>query len=109
MGFKSFKKSTVSAGTRVALSSTPLGFSSVTIRARPTNTGLVYVGDVTVSSSTVDGLNPGDAITISAGPVKKENDLAKIYIDTSVNGEGVSVFYMQGEMRKGSTSSTPSW
>lgn len=109
MAFKSFNKSTVTAGVRVPLASAPTGFASAVIRARKSNTGVIYLGDSTVSSATVAGLDPGDAITINAGPVRKENDLARIYIDSSVNGEGVTVYYMQGEMRKGSTSATPTW
>ena len=63
-------------------SSTPVTHS-VTIMAQAGNSGNIYVGNSLVSSSSGYILDAGDTIEI------KIANLSTIYIDSSVNGEGV--------------------
>lgn len=71
------------AGTRVALGSSQ-AVKSVVIKAKTTNTGLIYVGGSTVTSSNGFILSAGDTVSIDIA------NIATISIDSSVNGEGVS-------------------
>lgn len=75
------------AGTRVQLAATT-GTKSVTIRAKSTNTGLIYVGSVTVSSSNGFQLSASETVSLDL------DSLAKIYIDSDVDGEGVTYIYL---------------
>lgn len=61
---------------------------SVTVKAKKTNTGLIYVGASSVNSSTGFILSPGDSVSVDI------DDLSDVYIDSSVNGEGVSYIYV---------------
>jgi len=71
------------AGNKVILSeSTPL--KSVTIKALVTNTGIIYVGGVNVSSSNGFQLSAGETVNLDI------DDVNKIYLDSSVNSEGVT-------------------
>lgn len=76
-------KSVTTAGTRVQLDNIPC--KEVTIIARKGNTGSIFVGGIDVSS-TVFGveLDADQSFTFS---ISNSN---LIYIDSSVNGEGVS-------------------
>lgn len=76
-------KTVTTAGTRVQISTTSRPVTGVIIRALSTNTGTIYVGNATVASSNGFPLLMGEAISI---PI---NNLNKVYIDSSVNGEGV--------------------
>lgn len=82
------RKVVTTAGTRVALSSTSLVYDEVTITAETDNTGIVVIGGSTVvaSLSTRQGtpLNAGDSRSY------QNVDLAKVYIDSTVNGDGVT-------------------
>jgi len=71
------------AGTQEALASSQ-AVKSVTIKALSTNTGLIYVGDSSVSSTTGLQLSAGDSVSLDIA------NLATVYIDSAVNGEGVS-------------------
>jgi len=71
------------AGTRVQLSA--VACREITIIAKRANTGYIYVGSATVSSTVYGAeLEAKDSITI---PVSNTNE---IYIDASVSGEGIS-------------------
>lgn len=72
------------AGTRVAVGSTTGLERGVTVKAKSTNTGLIYVGTVAVASTNGFQLSPGEEIYIEC------ISLADLYIDSAVNGEGVS-------------------
>jgi hypothetical protein len=72
---------TTNAGTAVALT-TSTAIKSVSVKALAANTGIVYVGTSSVSSSNGYELNAGEAIDID------HNDLSEVYIDVSVDGEG---------------------
>ena len=61
---------------------------SITVKAKATNTGLIYVGGSTVTSSTGFILSAGDSVSMET------NNLDDIYLDSSVNGEGVSFLYV---------------
>lgn len=58
--------------------------SGVRIKALIANTGDVYVGDASVSAANGYVLDSGDEIFIEIA------NLATVYLDVSVNGEGVS-------------------
>lgn len=73
------------AGTRVQLNAgTPLAVKrGVVILAKGGNTGIIYVGGSNVDSSNGIGLTAGESFSIDI------DDIAEVYIDSSVNGEGV--------------------
>ncbi len=72
------------AGTRVQLSGSSVPIRSVCVKALTGNTGKMYVGDITVSSSIGYELPKDVSICLDV------NNLNLIYIDSSVNGEKVS-------------------
>lgn len=79
---------TTNVATAVALSTT-LPIRYVHVVAKPANTGYVYLGDANVSSSLyMKRLSAGDELGMAI------DDLAKVYIDVSVNAEGVTFGYL---------------
>lgn len=94
--WKTLQKTVTAAGTAEALSAAPLQVRSFMIKALGANTGLIYAGDSTVSSSDGYELTSGDSIGSEGPPFAggtKDYDLNDIYIDSAVNGEGVCVVY----------------
>jgi hypothetical protein len=92
-------KTVTTGGTAVKLLASTTACKYVTISALVSNTGTVYVGGSTVLASTKTGLpltNPADGsgIKVPATTVVPIDDVSKIYIDATVNGEGVSFSYM---------------
>jgi hypothetical protein len=90
------RKAVTTAGTRVALSSTAKYVKKLKIKALPGNTGVMYLGDVAVSASNGYPLAAGAEISLvdlfwKDGDVV---DLSVLYIDSAVNGEGVSLVYV---------------
>lgn len=79
------QKAVTTSGTGVALasSSTPVN-QGVWIKALQGNSGFIYVGLNGVATSTGYQLDAAESVFI---PIA---DLSTIYIDCSVNGEGVS-------------------
>lgn len=77
------QKDVTTAGTEVVLG-TAAPISAVTIKAKSANTGLIFVGANPVTSSTGYILAAGEAVLVMT------DNVANIYIDSSVNGEGVS-------------------
>lgn len=77
-------KTVTSAGTaeQITATSTPLQ-KGVTIVANSANTGVVYIGDSAVDSSSFS-LAAGEQIFF---PI---DDLSKVWLDVSVSAEGVS-------------------
>lgn len=71
------------AGTEVALASSQALLSGVTIKAMAGNTGFMYVGKNPVTSTTGFELDAGEQIFIET------DNLADVYVDSSVNGEKV--------------------
>lgn len=85
------------AGTRVQIDTEKRPCTSIVIQAKNSNTGKIYVGDVTVASTNGLELNPGEAWEIVGDSRNEgqsdENVLADLYIDADTNGEGVKVAY----------------
>ena len=79
------EKTVTAAGTAVALHAGQR-VKSVTIVAKTSNTGQVYVGGSDVASSTNDGMAPGDALSI---PSENWLALSDLYVDSEVTGDGV--------------------
>lgn len=84
------RKIVTTAGTRVALAAST-ECKKVNIQAESDNTGAIVVGgaNVIASLATRRGtvLEAGDSIEIEI------DDLSKIYIDSTVNGDGVTFTY----------------
>ena len=84
------RKVVTTAGTAVALATTT-AIKRVYIQAETDNTGYIVVGASTVvaSLSTRRGiaLDAGDSLALEI------DDLADVYIDSTVNGDGVSFTY----------------
>lgn len=81
------KTTVTTAGTRVPLAASTAS-TSITIRALSTNTGLIYVGNSSVSSSNGFQLSARETVSMDL------DNLAKVFIDSSVNGEGVTYIYL---------------
>jgi len=77
-------KTVTTAGTAVSLTPTTSFQHTLTVKALKANTGDIYVGTSTVSSSNGFELDAGEEVTFTIA------DPSNIYIDSSVNGEGVS-------------------
>ena len=72
------------AGTRVALGTQTGLERGVTVKAKTTNGGLIYAGNVLVASSNGHWLSPNDEVFIET------ESLEDVYIDSAVDGEGVT-------------------
>ena len=79
-------KAVTTAGTAVALA-TSTACQSVLIQAKAANTGVIYVGGSTVSSTSGIFLYAGESVEMSV------DNLSDVYINSSVNGEGVVFTY----------------
>lgn len=93
MGAISGQTTVTTAGTEVALG-TGLPQSAVLVKALSTNTGIMYVGnagDGTVASTTGYPLSAGDQLIF-----EYVDDLSKIMVDASVNGEKVAWLILHG-------------
>lgn len=84
--FSSAQQNVTMAGTRVQLSTNTC--VAVTVKAKSTNTGLIYVGDVSVTSSNGFILSAGESVSFAI------TNTNKVYIDSSINGEGISYSYV---------------
>lgn len=96
-GFKSFKKTVAAAGTRTALGTVSLQVHEVVVKALAANTGIIYLGDSTVASSNGYELSAGQSFSVPLTMIPRTGsvvNLTSIYIDSSVNGEGVCVAYL---------------
>ncbi len=96
-------KTVTLAATRVALSAVSLVVKEFEVQAKNANTGIIYLGDVTVASSNGRQLIAGESWSMaSLSQDDKDStpnitiDLANVYIDASVSGEGVILTYMTG-------------
>lgn len=79
-------KAVATAGTPVALSSSQSLSGGVTIKAKMTNGGFIYVGFTGMTAGASQGfeLGSGDQIFVEV------DNLASVLIDSSVSGEGVT-------------------
>jgi len=75
------------AGTSVQLASST-SIKTVTIRAKVSNTGLIYVGSSSVSSVNGFQLSPAETVSLDL------DNLSKIYVDAASNGDGVTYVYL---------------
>lgn len=86
------------AGTRVQVSTTATPCASIYFEGLHTNTGKIYVGDVTVSSTNyMFELDAKTGATIEGERLRGTTDeliLSDFYVDSSVNGEKVVVTYL---------------
>ena len=86
------------AGTRVTLGSgTALPSKSaawVLIQAKTTNTGRIFIGDSSVSSSSFGvELSALDSLSMPPCEVPNVYDLGHIFIDAADNGDGVTFLF----------------
>ena len=79
------QKNVTTAGTAVILMTSTIKTSMVAIKAKLTNTGNIYVGDSAVTSSNGFILEPGGTVGLT-----HDHSKANIYLNSDVNGEGVS-------------------
>ncbi len=95
---RNFMKTVTDAGTRERLTTLEHLVPALTITAERTNTGYVYVGDETVSSTQyMVELDSGDSVTISTaelGWAYGKLSMKEIYLDVSVGTDGVSVGWL---------------
>ena len=86
------RQTVTTGGTAVQLSSTSVACRQVVITAETDNTGYIVVGASTVvaSLSTRRGcpLAAGDSLVLNM------TNLNQIYLDTTVNGDGVTYLYV---------------
>jgi hypothetical protein len=92
-------KNVATAGSAVPLSSTSLRVAQIVIQVKPTNSGYIYLGDNTVTSSNgirlevpVAGVVLPDA-EIKLTGVGNNLDLSQLYINASQSGDGVNFLY----------------
>lgn len=86
------RQTVTTAGTAVQLSTSQIRAKRIIIQSESDNTGLIAVGGSTVvaaagSQQGIVLVNAGDSVTLI------NNDLSEVYIDSSVNGEGVTYAY----------------
>ncbi len=74
------------AGTAVPLEAADTRVRSVMLIAKDDNTGRIFYGGTDVDSSTQRGLAAGESIVIAG---TRPFEIGTIFIDSSVNGEGV--------------------
>ena len=88
------EKTVTATGTAEALVSASQRAKAVTIIAKTGNTGQVYTGQVYIGGSDVatttnDGLDAGETLSIEAVGWL---DLADVFLDVDTNGEGVDFY-----------------
>ena len=83
------EKTVATAGTAESLVPTSQRVKSLVIIAKKGNTNQVYLGGADVASTTNDGLDAAETITIEAVGWL---DLADIYLDVDTNGEGIDFY-----------------
>lgn len=85
------------AGSGQQISSSNLTVLSAVIQAKPGNTGNVFIGGSTVSSSSYGVvLSPGESLSLSKDALKPSSsgiNLAEVYIDAATTSDGVTIFY----------------
>ena len=88
MAIRTGTKTVTTAGTRVQLSSTWAQCKEVVITAYQANTGVMAIGDSNVVAAS--GSERGATINAAQTEYLHDVNLSSIYIDSTVNGEGVS-------------------
>lgn len=96
--FQGFQHLVVAAGTReiFAVGDNARDILSVTIRALSTNTNKIYLGGPNVAAATCIDLDKDQSFTIELSDYELRMghriNLAKLWIDAAVSGEGVNYF-----------------
>lgn len=86
------------AGIREQLMTSNKTVPAILIQALSSNTGKIYIGDGLVSSSNGIELFAGDSIRLSnddLGLAGAEISCRDIWIDSSINGEGITALYLE--------------
>lgn len=95
---KYINKDTVNAGTAVPLSTVDLAVSEFCIIAKKANTGIIYIGESGVTNATTSLGFPLEKNERFSSSNLKDMDgrvnLKDIYINSTVNAEGVHVVYV---------------
>ncbi|MEE8364049.1 MAG: hypothetical protein V3S18_08260 [Dehalococcoidia bacterium] len=91
MVLKTASKTVTAADTAERLNAGTMLVWSAVVRAKTGNTGQVYVGDASVSSSG-PGIDPGDAIDLRGDPYL---NLFDVFVDADTDGEGVDIWYLE--------------
>lgn len=88
-------KTVTAAGTAEALVSSNTMITWCVIQPLSTNTGYVFIGDLNVSSTRGMWLDAalGQSLTLPEASVPLYIDLATVFVDAAVNGEGVNILY----------------
>lgn len=94
---KSGAKTVTTAGTRAALSTTPIWARSLRLSAPAGNTGVVYIGDVTVAAANGISIAAGSIVSFSDlfGADNTTVNLANIYVDAATSGDKVTFAYLE--------------
>lgn len=90
-GLYSGRQVVAAAGTAVQLQAEKERCENMTITAESDNTGLISVGDSSVVAA--EGSQQGAILTPLGSITVKVGDLSKIYIDSTVSGDGVTFAY----------------
>lgn len=97
--FATINKTVTTAGTRVQVSTTDLWVKKVVIAGHAANTGNIFIGDSTVSSTVGLQMKAGAApVVLGDLEINGRDDffnLKNMYVDVSVSGEKVSFLYFQ--------------
>ena len=80
-------KDVASAGTALAIGGSQAITSGVTVKAYASNTGLVFVGDSTVTNAS--GAYKGFELSAKESHFIEVDNINKVYVDAAVTGEGV--------------------
>lgn len=92
MNIKGDRKVVVTAGTALVLSATPVPVDYLVITPLHSNTGVVAVAGAEAKATA--GSEKGWIAVKDSNPLVLHNiDLSQIYVDASVNGEGISYVY----------------
>ena len=90
-GLYSGRKVVTVAGTAEALAAVVTRCENITITAESDNSGIIAVGDANVVAA--EGTQQGVILTPLGSVTVKVGDLSKIFIDSTVSGDGVTFAY----------------
>lgn len=95
-------KTVTTAGTRVALSSSDLWVTGLKLSAPAANSGVVYIGDVSVAASNGYVMSAGAQVDFKdlAGSSPAPSDVARfnlknMYVDAATNGDKLTFCYFE--------------
>jgi Ca2+-binding RTX toxin-like protein len=102
MAVSTLIKNVATAGTAEPLAAAATLAKSVVLQARETNTGFIYVGGADVDKDTKNGIRLAANQTFSLGDIESNGgdrtfNIQQLYIDATVNGEGVVVLMFNSD------------